>query len=77
MAEVKESSTVWKVDRIEGDMAVIEAGIYPDFEFLNIPVRLLPDGTTEGELLEITTMRASQERMDKRFNNLMDSLFEE
>lgn len=77
MAEIKESSTVWKVDRIEGDIAVIEAGIYPDIEFLNIPVRLLPDGTTEGEMLEITTMRASQERMDKKFNKLMDSLFEE
>ena len=77
MAEVKESSTVWKVARIEGDMAVIVAGIYPDIAFLNIPVRLLPDGTTEGELLEITTMRASQERMDKKFNKLMDSLFEE
>lgn len=77
MAEVKESSTVWKVDRIEGDIAVIEAGIYPDIEFLNIPVKLLPKGITEGDMLEVKTMRESQERMDKKFNKLMDSLFEE
>lgn len=77
MAEVKESSTIWTIDRIEGDIVVIEAGIYPNNEFLNIPLRLLPDGITEGEMLEVKTMRASQERMDKRFNKLMDSLFEE
>lgn len=77
MAEIKESSTVWKIDRIEGDIAVVEAGIYPNIGFLNIPVKLLPKGITEGDMLEVKTMRDSQERRDKKFNKLMDSLFEE
>lgn len=76
MAEVKESTTLWTIDRIEGETAVLEAGVYPNIEFLNIPIRLLPEGVTEGDTLEIKTMKDSQERRDKKFNKLMDSLFE-
>ena len=76
MADKKECSTLWTVDRIEGDIAVVEAGIYPNTEFLNIPVRLLPDGITEGAVLEIKTSKETQKHREKKFNKLMDSLFE-
>ena len=63
------------LDRIEDDIAVL---LVRDEESvkINIPLFLLPAGSTEGDILDITIDRDAQETEDakERVSNLLEKL---
>ncbi len=62
------------VDRIEGDRAVLLFG--PEGkESGTIPARLLPDGTREGDALELSLAPAPKDTTRQEVQGLLDSLF--
>ncbi len=59
---MKESKSEGVVDRIEGDLAVVETEWR---EVVNIPLRYLPEGIREGNVLDII-FRINPEKEKKR-----------
>ncbi|RJO62295.1 DUF3006 domain-containing protein [candidate division WS5 bacterium] len=59
------------IDRLEGDFAVILA----DSELLNIPKRMLPEGSKEGDVVYITITGEREEA--KAQENLAKDLLNE
>ncbi|MBA7634947.1 hypothetical protein ES703_42546 [subsurface metagenome] len=59
---MKESKSEGVVDRIEGDLAVVELEWR---EVVNIPLKYLPEGTREGNVLDII-FRINPEREKER-----------
>ncbi len=59
---MKESKSEGVVDRIEGDLAVVETEWR---EVVNIPLKYLPEGTREGNVLDII-FRINPEREKER-----------
>lgn len=62
------------VDRIEADFAVceIEEGYFAD-----VPLKALPDGVKEGDVLNISVEDEETERRKSNINNLMNNLFKD
>ena len=60
------------VDRFESDFAVceIEEGVFAD-----IPLKALPDGVHEGDVIKISVDKDETESRKKNINNLMNRLF--
>ena len=63
------------IDRIEGKLAVLLMGDEGEVK-LNIPVPILPEGSKEGDILDISFMRDEKatDEARKRVSNLMDKL---
>lgn len=61
----------WVIDRIESDIAIIEAGK----ECINVPVKCLPKGVKEGDVLSVNIDKDATSEQLKRARSKMDSLF--
>lgn len=59
----------WIIDRIEGDIAVIETSN----GMINIPTVHLPEGTKEGSIINLVI--GEDEEKTKRIKEKMDRLF--
>ncbi|MGM9646660.1 MAG: DUF3006 domain-containing protein [Eubacteriales bacterium] len=68
---MEEKAVFWTVDRIEGDIAVIEIAIG---KTVNLPLAALPEGTKEGSVLQITVDREEEARRKKKTRSLFDRL---
>ncbi|MDE6723076.1 MAG: DUF3006 domain-containing protein [Eubacterium sp.] len=62
------------VDRIEDDFAVCEI---EEGNFADIPIKALPDGVLEGDVIHISVETEETENRKKNINNLMNSLFKD
>ena len=60
------------VDRIEADFAVCEI---EEGNFANIPLKALPDGIREGDVIKISVDTKKTEKRKENINNLMNHLF--
>lgn len=61
------------VDRFEGEFAVVEL---PDKTMVNMPVVLLPEGTQEGDLVEISVNQEATKQKAEKITRLMDEVWE-
>jgi hypothetical protein len=64
---MKGSKSEAVVDRIEGDLAVVETEWR---EMVNIPLQYLPKGTREGNVIDIT-FRLNPEKEKKRRKDII------
>lgn len=53
------------IDRFEGDFAVVEL---EDKSFVDMPLKLIPEGAKEGDILEIEINREETEKLHERKN---------
>ena len=60
------------VDRIEADFAVCEI---EEGNFADVPLKALPNGVKEGDVIKISVETEETEKRKKNINNLMNSLF--
>lgn len=60
------------VDRIEADFAVCEI---EEGNFADIPLKALPAGIREGDVIKISVDTEETEKREKNINKLMNSLF--
>ena len=60
------------VDRIEADFAVCEI---EEGHFADIPLKALPDGIREGDVIKISVDTKETEKRKKNINDLMNHLF--
>jgi hypothetical protein len=63
------------IDRIEGKLAVLLIGDEESIK-LNVPLILLPDGSKEGDILDISIHKDEKETEDatKRVSSLIEKL---
>ena len=66
-----EEKTVWIIDRIEGDIAVVELSVG---KTVNLPLSALPAGAKEGSVLHLTLDREEEEGRKKKNRSLFDRL---
>ena len=72
-----ESSGVCRVlivDRIEADFAVCEI---EEGSFTDIPLKALPNGVKEGDVIKISVEAEETEKRKSNINNLMNNLFKD
>lgn len=62
------------IDRIETDFAVCEI---QEGSFANIPLKALPDGVREGDVINISVDDKETEKRKNNINKLMNSLFKD
>lgn len=62
------------IDRIEADFAVCEI---EEGSFADIPLKALPDGVKEGDVVKISVDADETEKRKNNINNLMNSLFKD
>ena len=62
------------VDRIEADFAVCEI---EEGRFADIPLKALPNGVKEGDVIHISVETEETEKRKNNINNLMKSLFKD
>lgn len=60
------------IDRFEGEFAVVEL---QDGKLCNMPICLVPEGASEGSVIEISCCDADSENREKRIRGKMDKLF--
>ncbi len=60
------------IDRFEGDFAVAEL---PDGRFCNIPRCIIPEGASEGCIIDITINKADTETRAGHIRRRLDNLF--
>lgn len=60
------------VDRIEADVAVCEI---EEGSFADIPLKVLPNGVKEGDVIHISIEAEETQKRKKNIDNLMNSLF--
>lgn len=63
--------TFWTIDRIEGEIAVVEIA---EGKTVNIPRSALPEGTKEGSVLRIGIDPDEAARRKKKTRSLFDRL---
>lgn len=68
---MEEKTIFWVIDRIEGDVAVVELSAG---KTVNVPLSALPDGAREGTVLQITADREEEARRRKKSRSLFDRL---
>lgn len=60
------------IDRFEGEYAVVEL---ENMDMINIPKEILPEGTKEGDILEVSINKDEteerQKRIEEKFNRLL------
>jgi len=62
------------VDRIEADFAVCEI---EEGSFTDIPLKALPNGVKEGDVIKISVEAEETEKRKSNINNLMNNLFKD
>lgn len=62
------------VDRIEAGFAVCEI---EEGSFADLPLRALPDGIKEGDVIKISVEAEETDKRKKNINKLMNSLFQD
>lgn len=60
------------IDRFEGDYAVAEL---ESKEMINVPKKILPEGTCEGSVIAIVIDEAETEKRKSNIKKLMDDLW--
>lgn len=68
---MEQTSTFWVIDRIEGDLAVVEIAAG---KTVTIPLAALPDGVKEGTVLRLAIDRDEEARRKKKLRSLFDRL---
>ena len=68
---MEEKSIFWIIDRIEGDLAVIEVA---EGKTVNIPRSSLPVGVKEGSVLRIAIDPEEEARRRKKLRSLFNRL---
>ena len=68
---MEEKAVFWTVDRIEGDVAVIEIAVG---KTVNLPLASLPEGTKEGSVLRLSIDREAEATRQKKNRSLFDRL---
>lgn len=63
--------TFWTIDRIEGEIAVVEIA---EGKTVDIPLSALPEGVREGSVLRIETDPDEEARRKKKIRSLFDRL---
>ncbi len=66
-----EEKTIWIIDRIEGEVAVVEIAAG---KTVDVPLSALPDGVAEGTVLRITVDEDEKARRKKKNRSLFDRL---
>jgi hypothetical protein len=63
------------IDRVEGKLAVLLIGDKGEVK-LNVPISLLPEGSKEGDILDISIIRDEKatDEAKERVSNLIDKL---
>ena len=63
------------IDRVEGKLAVLLIGDKGEVK-LNVPISLLPEGSKEGDILDISIIRDEKatDETKERVSNLIDKL---
>jgi hypothetical protein len=61
------------IDRVEGKLAVLLIGDKGEVK-LNVPISLLPEGSNEGDILDISIIRDEKatDETKERVSNLID-----
>ncbi|SDK22596.1 DUF3006 domain-containing protein [Natronincola ferrireducens] len=62
------------IDRFEGDYAVVEL---EDKSIVDMPIALVPQNATEGDVIEIKVDMEETESRKKRIEQLMKDLWED
>lgn len=62
----------WIIDRIENNIAVCEL---ENGEMIDIKISALPDGTGEGDVINISVDKAEAENRKEKIDKLMNNLF--
>ncbi|MBQ8381875.1 MAG: DUF3006 domain-containing protein [Clostridia bacterium] len=68
---MEQKPTFWVIDRIEGDVAVVETAAGKTVE---LPRASLPEGAKEGTVLRIAVDEEEQVRRTKKTRSLFDRL---
>lgn len=68
---MEERTLFWVIDRIEGDIAVVEIAVG---KTVNIPLSALPEGAKEGTVLRIAVDEDEKARRKKKTRSLFDRL---
>ncbi|MBQ8288995.1 MAG: DUF3006 domain-containing protein [Clostridia bacterium] len=68
---MNEQSTIWIIDRIESDVAVVEIAAG---KTVDIPLSALPEGAKEGAVLRIIVDEDEKARRKKKTRSLFDRL---
>lgn len=66
-----EEKTFWTIDRIEGEIAVVEIAVGIT---VNIPLSALPEGAVEGSVLRIEIDPDEAAKRKKKTRSLFDRL---
>lgn len=64
----------WIIDRIEGSFALCEM---EDKSIINIPLKALPDGIKEGNVISVFADKAETDNRKEKIDKLMNSLFKD
>ncbi len=64
---------LWIIDRIEGNLAVIQCGV----NSFNVPLDFLPDGTSEGDVLKVLKDNDAAADKNKKADAILRDLFGE
>ncbi len=68
---MEERTVFWIIDRIEGDVAVVELSAG---KTVSLPLSSLPEGTKEGSVLRLTLDKEEEARRKKKTRSLFDRL---
>ena len=68
---MEEKSTFWVIDRIEGNLAVIEIA---EGKTVAVPLTSLPDGAKEGTVIRLVIDREEEARRRKKIRSLFNRL---
>ena len=68
---MEERTVFWTIDRIEGDVAVVELSAG---KTVNLPLSALPQGVKEGSVLRLTLDKEEEARRKKKYRSLFDRL---
>lgn len=66
-----EERIFWTIDRIEGDIAVVEIAVG---KTVDLPLSALPEGVKEGSVLRIALDHDEEARRKKKTRSLFDRL---
>ena len=68
---MEQTPIFWSIDRIEGDLAVIEIAAG---KTVTVPLAALPNGVKEGNVIRLAIDRDEEARRKKKTRSLFDRL---
>lgn len=71
VSHMEQTPTFWVIDRIEGDLAVIEIA---EGKTVTVPLTALPNGVKEGNVIRLAIDRDEEARRRKKIRSLFDRL---